>query len=272
MSSFLKSLKKQLFQKRSKVQQLADGEAGILDIDLVPEVRRSTNSTNAVNQSQSEQDYETIVPKPLKTVLRARSVRDRRGGHSAASSDPGENYIFKPDLFVNGTEICSLKDVLNAVENNRTIVRNNSGFSAFVKVKDTYSKIKTEDPNSLLTSIMRGNLFEVGKEIREDKSGLTWELITGLSSLCIFPQAILEIFSTVNFNALADENISVENIRRDPLLLTFALRNLLARLAFYTKLRNTIYTTLKEMEYLAFDEQGNATSFNSTFAFVGFNR
>lgn len=264
MSSFFRSLKRQLFQKKSKVQQsLGDGETEI-DIDVVQEVR-SSNSTNAVKQSQSEQDY--IVPKPRKMVMKASGTRARRHGQSAASSNPGENYIFHPFLFVNGTEICSLENVLNAIENNRTIVRGNPGFFAFSKVKELYRNIKAEGPNSLLASIMRGNLFEAGKEIREDESGLTWKIISALSSLCIFPQVILEIFSTVNFKASADVNI-----RRDPLLLTFALRNLLARLAFYTKLRNTIYTTFKQMNYFVFDAQGNETSFNSTFAFVGFNR
>lgn len=129
-----------------------------------------------------------------------------------------------PFLYVNGESLCSLHDVIIAINNidiNRTFQRGNDEFQ---KVKIVIPQIM--DKKSLISYFSSGNLWRVDEEHPDDD--LTWALVSSLSSLCTFPLIIMAIFQNVELPA------KFEYAKNDPLLLNFALRNVLARLAFHT--------------------------------------
>ncbi|GFH56871.1 predicted protein [Chaetoceros tenuissimus] len=198
------------------------------------------------------------TPKPVKSRLII-----RRGAHSSGPNK-GHAKLVIPILFVNGESLCSLQDVIVAIDHTGIdeISRSHRGYNDFLKVKEVTPRLMS----SLFAEFSAGNFWFVDEEHEDDD--IIWELVSSLSSLCTFPWIIMTIFQKVN---LPDE---FKNAKRDPLLLTFALRNVLARLAFNTKLQNKIRVTLREeMENNGYKlVQQDKISTDAIAAFVGFNR
>lgn len=249
-----KTLKSDFDKWRSKrSSSVAPTEDNVLEIERgppAPVIGSLIPMDSTYNRDQ--------IPKPVKSQLKL-----RRGG-IRSGPNRGHAKLVVPILFVNGESLCELQDVIfaiNATDGNE-IGETHRGYDGFMKVKNIIPKLGF----SLFAEFSVGNFSFVDKEHPDD--GTTWDLISSLSSLCTFPLIIMKIFKKVNLPA------KFEYAKKDPLLLTFALRNVLARLAFHTKLQSKIRVTLrKEMKDNGYElSRPDEITTDAISTFVGFNR
>jgi hypothetical protein len=185
--------------------------------------------------------------------------------------------------------VCTLEDVFNAVV--EIDVGEKEYYQHLREIKD-FTRNTAKNPLESLRA-------QIGEDIMvgEDDDDDSWEVITKLSKLCLYPAQIdlilKEICRKISDGKQAVKAVSkelplmdqsviklkqmnsikkkaLEIMRKDPLLFTYAMRNVLTRLAFHLKLKNTVHKTLlgDYSEHL----KNSASSLNDTFAFVGNNR
>ena len=253
-----------------KAQELIRPGTGVAVITSTPN-RATGNGTDVALPVKAK------LNKIQLNKIRNRFSDNERGG--VIFEEPGQASPFDSNLLLGlgGEVICTLDDVFTAIlaTEPRDIRR---GRVAMNKAKDLIKAMKQqneeESPAPILSNIFVAYVDNIGK--LEDTN--SWKLIASVSSLCTFPNLMLAVLNKMfdlKTSSPEEDRVNLNKLQDDPLLFTFALRNVLARLAFYTKMTNVVYNEMKDQgqkNKIGIVMKDCTKSELTTFAFVGFNR